>query len=179
MAGRWHIENIHVIMWPAKTGRAARASGSGRARSICPGTGGPRINAGGLIHTRPRVPNHQFLVQIHRRPQEAEPLALRDSHAKRAILRAAQMSCRTPSSHLETSLSAYGTPDPFGSPTAGLCITLPVKRPKPSPRRFHGVRSRHPPLAVAGSESSARSRTAPPEAVSCRSGPNPARHRQS
>ena len=61
---------------------------------------------------------------------------------------------------------------------ADLCTTLPVKRPKPSPRRFPGVRSRRPPPAVAGSGSSARSRTAPPEAVSCRSGPDPARHRR-
>ncbi len=53
----------------------------------------------------------------------------------------------------------------------------PVKRPKPSARRFHGIRSRRPPLAVAGLGSSARSRTVPPEPVSCRSGPAPVRHR--
>jgi hypothetical protein len=54
----------------------------------------------------------------------------------------------------------------------------PIRRLQPSPRRFHGVRSRRPPPALVGSGSSTRSRTAPPEAASCRSGSDPARHQR-
>jgi hypothetical protein len=55
---------------------------------------------------------------------------------------------------------------------------LPVRCPKPSPRRFPDIRSRRPPTLVAGSGSSVRSRIAPREAVSFRSGSGPARRRQ-
>ena len=70
------------------------------------------------------------------------------------------------------------TMDPGGSPTSESRTTLSVRYPKPFPRRFHGVRSRRPPPAVAGSGPSAHSRIALLEAVSCRSGPDQARHRR-